>query len=96
MQRAFRPSDDTGRGGDVVRRERRILGFARHGYEIEKPVHFESIGIESMMRDLPRDVDEQRVIDIERLAGKWEQAGEHRHGKKYVMKVLVVNAVDKR
>ena len=43
-----------------------------------------------MLRDLPRDINEQSVIDIESLAGKRNQAGEHGHSKKYVMNVLML------
>ena len=96
MQGPFRPPDENSGRSAVVSRKRRILGLACHGHGIEKPVNFEAEGIKRVLRNLPRDIDEQSVINIESLAGKRQQAGEHGSGKKYVMKVLVVNAVDKR
>ena len=98
MQRPLRPSQETGRRGDVVGRKGRILGFVRHGYGIEEPVDFESIGIKRVVGNLPRDINEQSVIDIESLAGKRRQAGENSHGKKYVMNALKIrlDAVGRR
>ena len=82
MQGALRPSDDAGGCGKVVGRERRILGFNRHGYGAAVPVDLESIRIERVAGDLARDIDEQRVIHIESLAGKREQARKRGQGKK--------------
>ena len=96
MQCPFRPSHNTGGRGHVIRRKRRIIGFACDGYSIEEPVDLESIGIKRVLRDLPRHINEQRVINVKRLAGKWEQAGEYGRGKKYVVNALVREAFGRR
>jgi hypothetical protein len=90
MQRPFRPSDNARSRSDVVSGEWRILGFVRHGYGVKKPVHFESVGIKRVLRNLARNINEQSVIDIESLAGKWRQAGDHSRGEKNVMNVLTL------
>ena len=51
-----------------------------------------------MLRDLPRLINEQSVINIERLAGKRDKAGEHGKREKDVMNVtmIVAQAVGRR
>ena len=82
MQCSLRPPDKTGSRGDEVRGKGRILGFVRDRHGVEEPVNFEAEGIERVLRDLPRHVKEQGVVNVEGLAGKWHEASEHSHSKK--------------
>jgi len=52
-----------------------------------------------VLRDLPRDINEQSVIDIESLAREGDQAGKHGHRKENVgikVRTLVLEALDRR
>ncbi len=82
MQCPLRPPDDSCGCGNVVRRKGRILGFVRHGYGVEEPIHFESEGIKRVLGDLARYIKEQSVIDVESFSRKWKQASEYGHSEK--------------
>ena len=58
---------------DEVRGERGVLHDLPHGLLGAVPVHGEPVKVERMRPDLPRRLQKERIVDVERLAGEGKQ-----------------------
>ncbi len=75
------PAHQPGDRCDVVAHQRRVLGDLPHRLREHIPVDVEAVGVERVGANVLGCPDEERVVDVERLADEWQQASHRNRGE---------------